>query len=144
MKYKRGYSFDAVSLEALIRLAEVKDGKVVFSGGSSYNLVVLPKLDRMTVKALNKLENLVQMGARIMGNPPHKSPSLVNFPNNDRSSENSNAVVGPKKHRSITVHDILEKEQSFGGRICMESNRPTIILSQLRNNKLYSSIVGCW
>lgn len=76
---KRGYSFDGCS-PVLLRNAEVADGRIVFPGGASYQVLVLPDVETMTPELLAKIASLVKAGATVVGNPPSKSPSLVNYP----------------------------------------------------------------
>jgi hypothetical protein len=80
MPDKRGYSFDGCSPVFLIRNASVKNGSIVFPGGASYRIIVLPKIQTMTPELVEKIGSLVKAGATIIGNPPVKSPSLVNYP----------------------------------------------------------------
>ena len=80
---RRGYNFDGCSAEALIKLATVQDGNVVFPGGASYKILVLPASPTMTPGLLDKLDALVDAGATLVGNPPQKSPSLTDFPRCD-------------------------------------------------------------
>jgi hypothetical protein len=77
---KRAYSFDGCSPLALIKSAAVEDGRVVFPGGASYALLVLPAFESMTPELLAKIEELVRAGAVVVGGPPRKSPSLENYP----------------------------------------------------------------
>ncbi|MBN1443599.1 MAG: hypothetical protein JXA90_12890 [Planctomycetes bacterium] len=81
---RRGYNFDGCSAPALIRLADARDGCVVFPSGASYRLLVLPDRDTMTPELLGKLESLIRAGACVVGAPPRRSPSLVNHPDCDR------------------------------------------------------------
>ena len=80
---RRGYNFDGCSPNMLIEKASVQDHKVVFPGGASYHLLVLPAFETMTPELLDKIESLIKEGASIVGNPPIKSPSLVNYPECD-------------------------------------------------------------
>ncbi len=80
---KRGYSFDAVSPRILAMRAKVEDGRITFPGGSSYRVLVLPDVPTMTPETLALIEKLVKSGAIVIGNPPVKSPSLVNYPDCD-------------------------------------------------------------
>ncbi|MFA5814204.1 MAG: glycosyl hydrolase [Bacteroidales bacterium] len=80
---RKGYNFDGCSPSQL-KTAGVKDHRVVFPGGASYRLLVLPAMETMTPELLDKIESLVKEGAFIVGNPPLKSPSLVNYPDCDR------------------------------------------------------------
>ncbi len=80
---RRGYNFDGCAPEALIGRASVKDGRIVFPDGMSYRLLVLPRFDTMTPRLLEKISSLVNDGAAVVGAPPRKSPSLVDYPNCD-------------------------------------------------------------
>ncbi len=83
MPDKRGYSFDGCSPAFLFKNASVKDGMIVFPGGASYRIMILPMIQTMTPELLKKIGSLVKEGATIVGNPPLKSPSLVNYPECD-------------------------------------------------------------
>jgi len=77
---RKGYNFDACPPNALIELAEVRNGKIVFPSGAAYHLLVLPEVQAMTPGLLQKIESLVKAGAKIVGSPPKKSPSLSGYP----------------------------------------------------------------
>ena len=77
---KKGYGFDGCSPKILMARAEVKDGRIAFPEGSSYRLMVLPQVETMTPGLLTKIRDLVKAGATIVGAPPLKSPSLMNYP----------------------------------------------------------------
>ncbi|MFH1716614.1 MAG: glycosyl hydrolase, partial [Planctomycetota bacterium] len=81
---KRGYSFDGCSPNILIERAQVRDGCISFPGGTTYRLLVLSGFDTMLPAVLRKIEELVNAGATIVGSPPLKSPSLVDYPRCDR------------------------------------------------------------
>jgi hypothetical protein len=80
---KKGFSFDGCSPMELIRNASVKEGRIVFPGGASYAILVLPDLPTMTPELATKLKTLSDAGALIVGNPPVKSPSLSGYPECD-------------------------------------------------------------
>jgi hypothetical protein len=80
---RKGYNYDGCSATALMKLASVRNGSVVFPGGASYRLLVLPNRPTMTPELAAKLESLVKAGATVVGPAPRKSPSLVNFPKCD-------------------------------------------------------------
>ncbi len=77
------YNFNACSPDMLIARATVKRGQIVFPGGTSYRLLALPNVDTMTPTLLRKVKELAKAGATIVGAPPRKSPSLVNYPQCD-------------------------------------------------------------
>jgi hypothetical protein len=81
---RRGYNFDGCPPSALMEMAEVEDGKIVFPGGTSYHLLVLPDVETMTPELLEKIESLVRQGATVVGSPPQKSPSLTGYPECDQ------------------------------------------------------------
>jgi len=76
---RRGYNFDGCS-PGMLKKATVKEHKIIFPDGGSYRLLVLPQIETMTPELLKKIESLVKAGANIVGIPPKKSPSLVNYP----------------------------------------------------------------
>jgi hypothetical protein len=80
---KKGYGFDCCSPKMLMERASVENGKIVFPGASSYEIMVLPNFETMTPELLEKIISLTEQGAKIIGIPPVKSPSLVNYPDCD-------------------------------------------------------------
>jgi hypothetical protein len=80
---KKGYAFDGCSPRILMDRAEVRDGLISFPGGTSYRLLVLPRWKTMTPSLLEKIIQLVQSGAVVLGAPPISSPSLSNYPHCD-------------------------------------------------------------
>lgn len=80
---KKGYGFDGCSPRMLMNRAKVKKGKIVFDGGTSYSVMVLPEFETMTPKLLAKITKLVKAGATVIGSPPVKSPSLSGYPKCD-------------------------------------------------------------
>jgi hypothetical protein len=80
---KKGYGFDGCSPRMLMDRADVKNGKIVFPGASSYEIMVLPNFATMTPECLVKIASMVEKGARIIGAPPVKSPSLSDYPDCD-------------------------------------------------------------
>lgn len=80
---KKGYGFDGCSPNILMERAAVRDGRIVFPGGTSYRLMVLPRFETMTPRLLEKITELVEAGAVIYGAPPLASPSLSGYPQCD-------------------------------------------------------------
>lgn len=84
MPDKRGFSFDGCSPLSLLENASVEDGSIVFPGGGSFRMLVLPDVRTMTPELLEKIKSLIEAGATVAGNPPDKSPSLAGFPGCDK------------------------------------------------------------
>ena len=80
---KKGYGFDGCSPNILMDRASVKDGHIVFPGGTVYRLLVLPQSETMTPRLLTKVIELVEAGAVVLGTPPVASPSLSGYPQCD-------------------------------------------------------------
>ncbi len=78
-----GYNFDGCAPETLLERATVKNERLVFPGGTTYQILVLPERQTMTPKLLRKIKLLIAAGATVFGPPPVKSPSLENFPQCD-------------------------------------------------------------
>lgn len=84
LRDKKGYRFDGVAPTVFLRHAEVVEGRIVFAGGTSYRLLVLPNVQTMTPQLLAKIKELVSAGAVVIGSPPIKSLGLSNYPYCDR------------------------------------------------------------
>ena len=108
---RRGYNFDGCSPRMLISKAGVRDHRIVFPGGASYFLLVLPAIETMTPELLDKIDTLLQEGATVTGAPPLQSPSLVNYPQCDsRVRSKAEAIWGGVK----TPKAIVERRYGKG------------------------------
>ncbi len=83
LRDRRGYNFDGCAPHTLMTKAQVRYGQVVFPGGAAYRLLVLPAFETMTPELIGKIKELVVAGATVVGSPPRKSPSLVDYPQCD-------------------------------------------------------------
>lgn len=126
---RKGFNFDGCSPQMLAE-ASVKNHKIVFPGGASYHLLVMPIQKTMTPDLLAKIEELIRAGANIIGVPPLKSPSLVNYPQCDIDVKKIaekiwGATLPPKE---ITVQKYGKGKIYWGGD-----------LSHSSDNELYPS-----
>ncbi|WP_162915311.1 glycosyl hydrolase [Paraflavitalea soli] len=79
-----GYAYDAINPDALLRLATVKNKRIVLPGGASYGVLVLPAANTlnpdphyMSAAVEQKIAQLVKDGATVvMSEAPTQSPSL--------------------------------------------------------------------
>ncbi len=83
-KPPEGYDYDYINTDVLLnRLSVDKNRNLTLPDGMKYRILVLPKIDKMTLPVLKKIEYLVKNGATIVGQKPIASPSLVGYPNSD-------------------------------------------------------------
>ncbi len=107
MPDKKGFNFDGCSPLFLIKNATVKDNRIVFPSGTSYRILVLPKVETMTPELVEKIGSLVKDGAIVYGNPPKKSPSLTNYPECDRKVKELAESIWAVSERSIDLTERL-------------------------------------
>ncbi len=76
--FPRGYRFDYLNSDALINRLDVVDGSLTSPEGAAWKVLWLPANDceRLTPATLERLQQLVQEGAIIIGGPPKTYPSL--------------------------------------------------------------------
>jgi len=79
-----GHDFSQVDAEALLTGAEVKDGRIVFPGGSSYRYLLLGEPRIMTLALARKLRGMVEAGATVIGRPPLHPAGLAGYPDSDQ------------------------------------------------------------
>lgn len=81
---RAGYSADACPADVVLRHLQVRNGRLVLPHGMSYRVLVLPPVPTMTPRLLQRIKQLVEAGATIVGEvPPVKSPSLSGYPRCD-------------------------------------------------------------
>lgn len=78
-----GRQFDYINAEVLLRDATVKDGLITLPHGTTYRVLVLPRVNTMRPELLAKIKQLIMDGAVVLGTPPTHSPSLQNQPQAD-------------------------------------------------------------
>lgn len=89
----RGYAYDSINRDALLRLAKVRNGRIELPGGASYGLLLLPGPRRMSPhdglmspEVAAKLKQMVEAGATvILCEQFDRSPGLENYPGSDAS-----------------------------------------------------------
>ncbi len=90
-----GYDYDVCNREILDRMA-VEDGLVALPSGMRYAYLVLPEHARYTPAALEKVYELVNAGATVIGPRPSRSPSLNGFPDSDAQIKELAAKLWPE------------------------------------------------
>jgi (4-O-methyl)-D-glucuronate---lignin esterase len=98
-----GYAYDSINRDALLRLATVRDGRIVLPGGASYGLLVLPAArplapdpELMSPELAARLRELVAAGATVLlCVRPDQSPSLQGYPACDAAVQRDAAALWP-------------------------------------------------
>lgn len=104
----RGYAYDSVNVDAILRLAKVEKGRITFPGGASYGVLVVPgsrpmspHANLMTPELVARLQRIVEAGAKVViCDAPTKSPSL------------SQSAAADETVQSLASKLILERGQN--------------------------------
>ncbi|NTV83116.1 MAG: glycoside hydrolase [Bacteroidales bacterium] len=76
-KVPRGYEYDFVNADALVKVLKPEGSNIITPGGMKYKLLVLDESTRqITLPVLKKINELVQAGAIVTGPKPSTTPSL--------------------------------------------------------------------
>jgi hypothetical protein len=82
-----GYNVDGCPPDALFTRVSILDGEIALPDGKRYRALVLPDpagdmpgAGAMTPRLLARIAALVGQGMTVIGPPPHRSPSLANYP----------------------------------------------------------------
>jgi hypothetical protein len=79
-----GYDYDYINADALInRMSVGNDGKLLLPDGMSYEILILPNTDEMTLPVLSKIRDLVKEGATIVGPKPERTPGFSGYPGSE-------------------------------------------------------------
>jgi hypothetical protein len=78
-----GYDYDGISPQKFLSDVTVQDGRLVLPSGMSYRLLALPEDREMSPAMLKKINELVEAGATICGEPPLSAPGLTGYPGSD-------------------------------------------------------------
>jgi hypothetical protein len=73
-----GYSYDFINADALMNRLTVTDGRITTTTGMSYRVLALdPNSQHMSLAVLQKIRDLVNAGAAVVGPKPIETPSLA-------------------------------------------------------------------
>ena len=115
-----GFNYDFVNADALINLLSVEEGRIIAPAGMSYRLLALdPNSQNMSLPVLQKISNLIENGAIVVGPKPIQSPSLSDdqaefqsIANKLWSLEKGEISIGKGKlHTGQTVAEVLASMQ---------------------------------
>jgi hypothetical protein len=100
-----GYDYDVTNAEVLLARMKVRDGRVTLPDGLSYELLVLPERDDITLEVLSKIERIVNQGATVVGPKPTRSSGLTEYRKRDGAVRQiADRLWGPCDGKSVTEH----------------------------------------
>ncbi len=125
----KGYSYDYINAEVILQRLTVQNGKFTLPDGTSYSVMVLPPQKTMRPELLAKIEELVEQGGVIFGQPPDSSPSLSNYPECDEQIRSiAQKLWGAKKEASTGI-------KKYGGGYVVDDLDLETTLKSLEINK---------
>jgi hypothetical protein len=80
-----GYDYDCSNADVLLTRMSVKDGRIVLPDGMSYKVLILPDNPSMALNALQKISDLIQGGATVIGPAPTRLAGLSTQPSEERT-----------------------------------------------------------
>lgn len=78
-----GYDYDVCNTEIIMTRLSVKNGRIYLPDGMSYEVLVLPESGVVPIEVANKIFELVQEGATVIGPRFVKTPGLKDFPQSE-------------------------------------------------------------
>ncbi len=88
--FPAGYKYDYCNPDVLLNRLSVRDGMIVTPEGISYRLLWIPENHRMLPQTLERLVDLVNAGAIVLGNAP-ENPATLSSP--EETGRRFNAAV---------------------------------------------------
>lgn len=96
-----GYDYDVCNTEVLLTRLSVKAGRIVLPDGMSYRVLVLPARPVLPLRVVRKLQELVAVGATVIGPKPQRTTGLTDFPRSEQQlMEIADAVWGTASNSS--------------------------------------------
>ena len=84
----KGYDYDVVNSDVILNRMAVKNGKIVLPDGMNYRMMLLPSQDHMPLEVLEKIKEMVEDGATIIGPRPKTVPGIKEHDNKNEKVKN--------------------------------------------------------
>jgi hypothetical protein len=75
-----GYNFDSINTDALMNPVQIEGGAIVLPSGQRYAVLLMPRSYGITPQVLNRIDELVRLGATVVGLPPNGPIGLEGGP----------------------------------------------------------------
>lgn len=79
----RGYDYDTINQETVLKRLKVDKGRIVLPDGMSYRVLIMGDEKTVTLNLLRKLRDLVKQGMCLVAPKPEKTPSLSGYPDSE-------------------------------------------------------------
>jgi len=112
---EKGYVYAGCKAEVLLNRLTVSHGWLVLPDGMKYRLLVLPESRRMPVEVLQKIEQLVEAGATIVGPRPESDPGLRDYPKCDETVRRIAARLWGKIDGQAVTENHVGRGRVFAG-----------------------------
>ena len=115
----QGFDYDACNSHVLLNMVAVRNGHLVLENGMEYRVLLLPNRLVMTPVLLERVRELVEAGAVVVGPKPVRSPSLVGYPECDeRVRKAADVLWGKTRTGSLDEEQNHEVDRTVGlGRV---------------------------
>lgn len=92
-KIPKGFEGDIVAEADVLSGLAIHNGRIGFTDGTQYRVLILPDSHAMTPELATKIKALIKAGATVIGPRPQNSPSLTNYPHCDREVREISANI---------------------------------------------------
>ncbi|MDR2675457.1 MAG: hypothetical protein LBC18_11530 [Opitutaceae bacterium] len=100
----RGYAYDSINRDALLRLGRVRGGRLELPGGAAYAILIVPAshplapaASALTPEITRRLREIAEAGVTvILGERPARSASLGGFPESDAEVARDAGILWPE------------------------------------------------
>lgn len=89
-----GYDYDVTDEDALLRTIHTEGNLLEGPSGITWRALALPASGRLSLPALQRIEQFAQQGATIVGNPPTSPPGMLNASDSEAFNRLVAAVWG--------------------------------------------------
>ncbi|MFA5192364.1 MAG: glycosyl hydrolase [Verrucomicrobiia bacterium] len=110
-----GYDYDVITEEVLLTRASVKDGRVVLPDGMSYRVLVLRDQKAISLPVLQKVKELIEAGATVVGPKPTEVESLRDSDAEVKQIASSLRIITDKPAREVLIAAGVKPDFEFSG-----------------------------
>ncbi|MCH8219321.1 MAG: glycosyl transferase family 2, partial [Planctomycetes bacterium] len=100
-----GYDYDVANPEVILKRMQVRDGRIALPDGMQYELLVLPDREDFDLAVLQRIGELVEAGATVVGPKPVRSNGLTDYPQRDDQVRRlANRIWGDCDGQRVRIH----------------------------------------